>query len=95
MFHKNRIEQLFYLGCIGLIISCTSCNDKETTLFNELSSSDTGITFNNALTYGDELTVLEFEYMYNGAGVAVADFDLDGLQDIYFTGNFLNQLRDS
>ncbi|MBT8299645.1 MAG: VCBS repeat-containing protein [Maribacter sp.] len=90
MFHKNRLEQLFYLGCIGLILSSVSCRDKETTLFNEISSSDTGITFNNALTYGDELTVLEFEYMYNGAGVAVSDFDLDGLQDIYFTGNMVS-----
>ena len=90
MFHKNSLEQVFYLGCICLLISCVSCSEKEITLFNELSPSDTGITFNNALTYGDELTVLEFEYMYNGAGVAVADFDLDGLQDIYFTGNMVS-----
>ncbi|MBT8297796.1 MAG: hypothetical protein KJO52_05635, partial [Maribacter sp.] len=66
MFHTNRLEQLFYLGCIGLIVSSVSCRDKETTLFSELASSNTGITFNNALTYADELTVLEFEYMYNG-----------------------------
>ncbi|MGB5665463.1 MAG: VCBS repeat-containing protein, partial [Maribacter sp.] len=90
MFHKNRLEQLFYFGCIGLLISCVSCSEKEITLFNELSPSDTGITFNNALIYGDELSVLEFEYMYNGAGVAVSDFDLDGLQDIYFTGNMVS-----
>ncbi len=25
--------------------------------------------------------------MYNGAGVGIADFNNDGLQDIYFAGN--------
>lgn len=59
-------------------------------MFTELSSRDTSIDFSNNLVYSDSLTVLEFEYMYNGAGVAVADFDLDGFQDIYFTGNMVS-----
>lgn len=59
-------------------------------MFTELSSKDTNIDFSNTLVYTDSLTVLEFEYMYNGAGVAVADFDLDGLQDLYFTGNMVS-----
>ncbi|WP_158594563.1 VCBS repeat-containing protein [Ulvibacterium marinum] len=59
-------------------------------MFTELSSKDTNIDFSNNLVYSDSLTVLEFEYMYNGAGVAVADFDFDGLQDLYFTGNMVS-----
>ena len=51
---------------------------------------ESGVDFNNQLTLDEQLTVLEFEYMYNGAGVGVADFDLDGNQDIYFTGNMVS-----
>ncbi|WP_158657057.1 VCBS repeat-containing protein [Maribacter cobaltidurans] len=61
--------------------------DKTTPLFKIKTPQETGIHFSNELVLSDELTVLDFEYMYNGAGVGVADFDLDGLQDIYFTAN--------
>ncbi len=83
----KRSGQLLFIVLGALII--LSCREKNT-LFNELTPRETGIEFNNLLTLNDSLTVLEFEYMYNGAGVAVADFDLDGLQDIYFTGNMVS-----
>ena len=33
---------------------------------------------------------MAFEYVYNGGGVAVADFNNDSLQDLFFTGNMVN-----
>lgn len=69
-----------------LLASCTN----EHTLFNKISPKQSGIDFNNQLTLNDSLTVLEFEYMYNGAGVGVGDFDQDGFQDIFFTGNMVS-----
>lgn len=66
-------------------------------LFTLLSPDQTGIHFQNTLTEGLNTNVLTYEYLYNGGGVATADFNGDGLIDIYFTSNmsdnrfYLNQ----
>ena len=76
---KNYLALVFALVNIGC--------ENSTPLFKLKSPRETGVHFSNQLILSDKLTVLDFEYMYNGAGVAVADFDLDGFQDIYFTAN--------
>jgi hypothetical protein len=54
----------------------------------ELQDSDrTGVKFVNTVTETDSLHVLNFEYIYNGAGVGIVDLNNDGLQDIIFTAN--------
>lgn len=55
-----------------------------------LSSLETGITFENTIEETDSLNILINEYMYNGGGVAVADFNNDGKEDIYFSGNIVD-----
>jgi len=90
MLPKNKIRRFIFLFYTGLLLSLTSCTEGSLPLFSELSSNDTGIAFTNALVIGGEPSVLEFEYMYNGAGVAIADFDQDGLQDVYFTANMVS-----
>ena len=80
-----------------LSLSVISC--KEKTLFTELKPGDTGIVFSNRITENDSLNILTFEYIYNGGGVAMGDFNNDNLTDIYFTGNttrnklYLNQTK--
>src|SRR5690606_5780605 len=49
----------------------------------------TGIEFNNVITESDSFNIITYEYIYNGGGVAIADFNNNGLQDIYFTGNMV------
>jgi enediyne biosynthesis protein E4 len=62
----------------------------EPTLFEMRSSKHTGITFANSVVEDDTLfNSVDFDYIYNGGGVAVGDFNNDGLQDIYFTGNMV------
>ncbi|MEA3461030.1 MAG: VCBS repeat-containing protein [Bacteroidota bacterium] len=70
-----------------LLIALTSCSDKPR--FELLESDRTGITFMNAVTESDSLNVINFEYIYNGAGVGIVDLNNDGWQDIIFTGNMV------
>ncbi len=62
-----------------------SCKDQD--LFTQLSPEETGIEFANRIAENDTMNILSFEYIYNGGGVALGDFNNDNLTDIYFTGN--------
>lgn len=71
------------------LILASSCTNKNT-LFRQLTSGQTGITFNNSIVETDSINVLDFENVYNGGGIGVADFNNDGLQDVYFAGNLVS-----
>lgn len=74
---------------LPILISCfflAQCK-KEPTLFVLLDSKRTGIEFNNRITEYDSLNILNTEFIYNGGGVAVGDLNGDGLPDVIFTGN--------
>ena len=76
----------------GSLLIATSCNKKEsdaggTGLFTLIDPSASNVTFNNLIKETPEEYIYTFNYIYNGGGTAIADFDNDGLQDIYFTGN--------
>ena len=71
------------LGC--LLAACKNDN----TLFQSVSSSHSGIHFNNTIIENDSINPLDMTNIYNGGGVGIGDFNKDGLQDIYFTGNLV------
>lgn len=77
------MKYLFTLTFFVLLISCKNKNQ----LFEKLSSGDTNIDFANKITENEIDNVLNYEYFYNGGGVASADFNNDGLQDLYYTAN--------
>ena len=77
------------IAWLAVILFSVSACKNHNTVFREVVPSESGVNFINKLTYSDSLTVLDFEYMFNGAGVALCDINNDGLQDILFTGNMV------
>ncbi|RZS96531.1 VCBS repeat-containing protein [Cecembia calidifontis] len=85
----RKHSNLFLTVLTAVFFSCSSKTDKDY-LFQLLYSSHTGIEFNNKIDITDDFNVLDFDYIYNGGGVAIGDFNGDGLQDIFFTGNMVS-----
>ncbi|MBS1744670.1 MAG: VCBS repeat-containing protein [Bacteroidetes bacterium] len=75
--------KLLILFPVLFLLSCS----KPPELFVKLSSSHTGINFNNKITENDSINPLDLEFLYNGGGVAVGDFNNDGKPDLYFTAS--------
>ena len=57
------------------------------TLFELVSPDRSGIRFTNTISESDSLHVFKYEYLYNGHGIGVADFNRDGLDDVFISGN--------
>ncbi|MEP7108542.1 MAG: VCBS repeat-containing protein [Ferruginibacter sp.] len=70
------------------LLYLVACNNKQA-LFEQISSSHSGIHFNNRVIENDSINPLDVVNIYNGGGVGIGDFNNDGLQDIYFTGNMV------
>lgn len=79
-----------FLCLLLLLGSCRSTSSDR--LFTLLPSTETGVTFNNEIARfeSDTLNALNYDPLYNGAGVAVADFNRDGRPDLYFAGNLVS-----
>ena len=58
-------------------------------IFVEVSSHESGIHFENSVVQEGENNILNYSYFFNGGGVALMDINNDSLQDIYFTGNMV------
>jgi len=82
----NTMIRFITFFVITIVFLTTTCK-KESTLFELLPASRTGLDFENTIVENDSLNILKFEYLYNGGGVGVGDFNNDGLQDIFFAGN--------
>ena len=83
---NKKLITYFNLGCLVFTQLLASCG-KEKTLFQKLNPEESGIIFINQVTESEKENILNYEYFYNGGGVASGDFNNDGLIDLYFTGN--------
>jgi enediyne biosynthesis protein E4 len=101
-FHKLIFSTTVLLGLFACDktteeVKSTSSVATDGTLFTLINPGQSGLAFNNQLTEGPNTNILMYEYFYNGGGVATADFNNDGLIDVYMTSNmednklFLNE----
>ncbi|MBL4578550.1 MAG: hypothetical protein JKX74_08760, partial [Flavobacteriales bacterium] len=76
-----------------LFFSCSTENMAEkplpSRLFTELGNGQSGITFVNVIQEDNQRNIFTYEYFYNGGGVGVIDVNNDGLFDLFFTGNMV------
>lgn len=74
-------------AAILFIHTCLIACNHSSTLFQRISSSESGITFNNRIAENDSINPIDLEFLYNGNGIAAGDFNNDGLTDLYFTAS--------
>lgn len=72
-----------------ICFSCTQETD-DPTLFKLMDNESLGIDFINTLDYTEELNTYTFRNFYNGGGVAIGDINNDGLVDVFFSGNLVD-----
>ena len=77
------------MGLMVCVFSCKRTADdlKADKLFTKISSDISGVTFENKILESDQLHYYKYQYIYIGGGVAAADFNNDGLEDLFFTSN--------
>lgn len=86
------------LFCLSLLLNSQPKNKQHETImplhnppvFKALNASKTKILFSNNLKEDINVNPLGYQYVYNGGGVALGDINNDGLTDIYFTGNMVD-----
>ena len=84
MILRRRIYKVLII-VLGLVTGCKPA----TPLMKLLTPEETGIDFANTIFESDTFNIFTYDYIYNGGGVAIADFNQDGLQDVFFTGNMV------
>lgn len=75
------------LTSVFIVLLLSAACKKDPAIFRLIDPGDSHVTFSNTLIESDTFNALTFEYIYNGAGVGAADFNNDGLVDLFFAGN--------
>ena len=93
-----KINFFMLKSLFAVCLLMVSCQNSKRDLYPEnliggfelLSAEKTGIDFNNAITETETLNHIYYNQIYSGAGVAIGDINNDGLPDVFFCGNKVN-----
>ena len=75
---------------LALILACGCKQKVQQPLFTEMPMEHTGIDFSNTLTHTEEFNMYTYRNFYNGGGVGLGDINNDGLSDLFFCGNLVD-----
>ncbi|MEM8565190.1 MAG: VCBS repeat-containing protein [Bacteroidota bacterium] len=84
---KKICSYLFLVLIIACKPNLKEKSNKNRLLFEQVNKDRSGIHFSNDVQQSLKQNILNYEYMYNGGGVAIGDINNDGLSDVFFTGN--------
>src|SRR6056297_4319445 len=81
-----------YFFMVMFICFLGSCGDDADNLdvkklFTIVPADVSGLEFENRILEAEQLHYYKYQYIYIGGGVAAADFNNDGLEDLFFTSN--------
>lgn len=83
------MKVLCFFGINFFLFLGISINAQDKKVFTLLSSESTGVSFSNDIEDIKGKNILLYSNYYGGAGVGIADFNNDGLQDVFFGGNLV------
>ena len=87
---KNySLQALLFFPLLLGVIGCSSEKNKSNPLFKEIKANESGISFENKLSFDAKFNIYTYRNYYNGGGVGLGDVNNDGLIDIYMTANML------
>lgn len=98
MNYRNSITFILTIAILFIFSSCQKSkspipakgkNGKATPMFKKLTSKESGIDFINQINEDETYNHILLDAVFNGGGVAVIDINNDGLQDLYFAGNMV------
>ena len=86
---KGIRSLFFFIGFVGLLGFFSACHSlpAKDAQFTVLDDNATGLHFTNKLTATANFNLFKYMYFYNGSGVGAADFNNDGLVDLFFAAN--------
>lgn len=79
--------RFFLLFVLCSITACSVKEEDQSKPLFTLKDTSIGIDFENRLTYTEDFNPYVYRNFYNGGGIAIGDVNNDGFEDIYFTGN--------